>query len=153
MGWNGNENGGWKRDDEGNEWSVFDVTSILIEVDVLHITPFGIYQMKECCCCWFCVWVLWLHYILFGSQHRQIYSACRINEYCEALSSQYLSRSLFFPVVHSIALLRFHPCHGWTTAMYTYAGGIELTETTFGWFCIWHCDCTAIHEFETEFTT
>lgn len=63
------------------------------------------------------------------------------------------SRSLFFPVVHSIALPRFHPCHGWTTAMYTYAGGIELTETTFGWFCIWHCDCTAIHEFETEFTT
>lgn len=34
---------------EGNEWSVFDVTSILIEVDVLHITPHSISNSKVVC--------------------------------------------------------------------------------------------------------
>lgn len=31
-----------REEKKGNEWSVFDVTSILIEVDVLHITPLHI---------------------------------------------------------------------------------------------------------------
>lgn len=144
---------------EGSEWSVFDVTSILIEVDVLHITPFYISKMKSACVCASASASAYVYkcgciYILFGSQ--QIYTIVRM-------------AWIGFSCSVRISVPISHPFYGWTTTMYTYAGGIELTETTFWlvlymtvWFTViqyitrTHINvylCTWMYKFMHVFTT